>query len=160
MSMWKRVFYYNRKNCCSFFFGRNNTIWAFLEFLYSKLWIILYLCLVKYVCTVASKKFWSSMSFQNLVRVSQIKKIHCLIMTKCQKNDKKTTINVIKIDDRLWYLRPFYNGAFSSASKHDFDDQFFFLLATVHFVYHKCVLFNWINHFVTLVSFEEKRFFQ
>jgi hypothetical protein len=32
----------------------------------------------------------------------------------------------------LEYLRPFYNGAFSIASKHDFDDQFlFFLLATV-----------------------------
>jgi hypothetical protein len=25
-------------------------------------------------CTVASNKFWSSMSFQNLVRLSQIKK--------------------------------------------------------------------------------------
>jgi hypothetical protein len=42
----------------------------------------------KGVCTVASKKFWSSMSFQNLVRLSQIKKFPCLIMptsTKCQK---------------------------------------------------------------------------
>jgi hypothetical protein len=29
-------------------------------------------------------------------------------------------------------LRSFYNGALSIASKHDFDDQFFFLLATVH----------------------------
>jgi hypothetical protein len=35
------------------------------------------------------------------------------------------------------YLRSFYNGAFSIASKHDFDDQFF-LLATVLFFY----LFN------------------
>jgi hypothetical protein len=38
------------------------------------------------------------------------------------------TINVIQHDDI--YLRPFYNGAFSVVSKHDFDDQFF-LLATV-----------------------------
>jgi hypothetical protein len=36
------------------------------------------------------------------------------------------SINVIPHDDRSWYLRPFYNGAFSIASKHDFDDQFFF----------------------------------
>jgi hypothetical protein len=46
------------------------------------------------------------------------------------KNEKKMTINVIQHDDGLRYLRPFYNGAFSIASKHDFDDQFFFLLAT------------------------------
>jgi hypothetical protein len=41
------------------------------------------------------------MSFQNLVRLSQIKKIPCLIMpmsTKCQKNEKKMTINVIQHD--------------------------------------------------------------
>jgi hypothetical protein len=30
--------------------------------------------LLTYVPTVASKRFWSSMSFQNLVRMSQIKK--------------------------------------------------------------------------------------
>jgi hypothetical protein len=76
------------------------------------------------------------MSFQNLVRLSQIKKFSlCLITpmsTKCQKNEKKIdTINVIQHDDRLWYLRLFYNGAFSVVSKHDFDDQFF-LLATVN----------------------------
>jgi hypothetical protein len=34
------------------------------------------------------------MSFQNLVRVSQIKKIPCLIMTKCQKNEKKMITSV------------------------------------------------------------------
>jgi hypothetical protein len=69
------------------------------------------------------------MSFLNLVRLSQIKKIPCLIMTmstKCQKYEKKVTTNVIQHDDRLWYLRPLYNGAFSIASKYDFDDQFFF----------------------------------
>jgi hypothetical protein len=47
--------------------------------------------------TVASKKFWSSMSFQNLIRLSQIP---CLIMTmstKCQKNQKKMTTNVINM---------------------------------------------------------------
>jgi hypothetical protein len=41
------------------------------------------------------------------------------------------TINVIQHDDRLWYLRLFYNGAFSIASKNDLDDQNL-LLATVH----------------------------
>jgi hypothetical protein len=59
----------------------------------------------------------ASMSFQNLVRLSQIKKFPCLIMpmsTKCQKNEKKMTINVIQHDDGLWYLRLFYNGAFSA----------------------------------------------
>jgi hypothetical protein len=48
-------------------------------------------CDEKIFGTVASKKFWSSMSFQNLVRLSQIKKIPCLIMTmstKCQKMRK------------------------------------------------------------------------
>jgi hypothetical protein len=46
--------------------------------------------------------------------VSQIKKFPCLI-----------TQQSVKI------IGPFYNRAFSIASKHDFDDQFF-LLATVH----------------------------
>jgi hypothetical protein len=46
------------------------------------------------------------MSFQNLVRLSQIKNFSlCLITpmsTKCQKNEKKIdTINVIQHDDRL-----------------------------------------------------------
>jgi hypothetical protein len=41
------------------------------------------------------------------------------------------TINVIQHDDRLRYLQPFYNGAFSIMPKHHFDDQFF-LLATVY----------------------------
>jgi hypothetical protein len=45
--------------------------------------------------------------------------------TKCQKNEKKMTINVIQHDDRLRYLQPFYNGAFSIMPKHHFDDQFF-----------------------------------
>jgi hypothetical protein len=40
------------------------------------------------------------------------------------------TINVIQHDDRLCYLRLFYNGAFSITSKNDFDDQNL-LLATV-----------------------------
>jgi hypothetical protein len=38
--------------------------------------------------------------------------------TKCQKIEKKITINVI-----IGYLRLFYNGAFSIASKNDRDDQ-------------------------------------
>jgi hypothetical protein len=46
--------------------------------------------------------------------------------TKCQENEKKMTTNVIEHDDRLCYLRPFYNGAFFIVSKHDFDDHFFF----------------------------------
>jgi hypothetical protein len=41
------------------------------------------------------------------------------------------TINVIQHDDRLWYLRLFYNGAFSIASKIDLNDQNL-LLAIVH----------------------------
>jgi hypothetical protein len=41
------------------------------------------------------------------------------------------TINVIQHDDRLRYLRLFYNGAFSIASKNDLDDQNL-LLATAH----------------------------
>jgi hypothetical protein len=56
----------------------------------------------------------------------KFKKFPCLIMptsTKCQKIEKKMTINVIQYDDRLWYLRLFYNGAFSIASKNDLDDQ-------------------------------------
>jgi hypothetical protein len=51
--------------------------------------------------------------------------------TKGQKIEKKMTINVIQHDDRLWYLRMFYNGAFSIASKNDLDDQNL-LLATVY----------------------------
>jgi hypothetical protein len=50
--------------------------------------------------------------------------------TKCQKNEKKITINVIQHDNRLGYVRLFYNGAFSIASKNDLDDQNL-LLATV-----------------------------
>jgi hypothetical protein len=45
------------------------------------------------------------------------------------------TINVIQHDDRLWYLRLFYNGVFSIASKDDLDDQNL-LLATVHMCYY------------------------
>jgi hypothetical protein len=44
----------------------------------------------------------------------------------CQKNEKQMTINVIQHDDRLWYWRPFYNGAFSIVWKQDFDNQVFF----------------------------------
>jgi hypothetical protein len=41
------------------------------------------------------------------------------------------TINVIQHDDRLRYLQPFYNGAFSIMPKHYFDDQFFLLTAVL-----------------------------
>jgi hypothetical protein len=68
--------------------------------------------------------------------------------TKCQKIEKKMTINVIQHDDRLLYLRLFYNGAFSIASKNDLDDQNL-LLATVHveqiyvlFFYYSCCCCN------------------
>jgi hypothetical protein len=40
-------------------------------------------------CTVASKKFWSPMSFQNSLDCHKLTKNPCLIMpmsTKCQKN--------------------------------------------------------------------------
>jgi hypothetical protein len=58
--------------------------------------------------TVASKKFCSSMSFPNLVRLSQIENF-CLpdyahvnkVSKKLEKNMKKMTINVIQHDDRL-----------------------------------------------------------
>jgi hypothetical protein len=59
----------------------------------------------------------------------KLKIFPCLIMpmsTKWKKKLEKMTINVIQHDDRLWYLRPFYNGAFSVVSKHDFDNKFFF----------------------------------
>jgi hypothetical protein len=56
-----------------------------------------------------------------------------LTSTKCQKIEKKITINVIQHDGRLLYLRLFYNGAFSIVSKNDFDDQNL-LLATVDVV--------------------------
>jgi hypothetical protein len=36
------------------------------------------------------------------------------------------TISEILRDYRLRYLRQFYSGAFSIASKYDFDDYFFF----------------------------------
>jgi hypothetical protein len=81
------------------------------------------------VRTVSSNKCWSSMSFQNLVRLSQIKKIPCL-----SKKVEKIAITVVQLDEILLYLRPFYNGAFSIASKNDIDDQNL-LLATVHICY-------------------------
>jgi hypothetical protein len=61
---------------------------------------------VKYnfLSTVVSNKFWSSMSFQNLVRLSQIKKIFLpdyAHVNKVSKKEKKMTINVIQHDDRL-----------------------------------------------------------
>jgi hypothetical protein len=59
-------------------------------------------------CTVASKKFWSSMSFQNFVRLSQINKKSLPYYAHVNKVSKKfelllkkTTINVIQPDDRL-----------------------------------------------------------
>jgi hypothetical protein len=54
--------------------------------------------------TVASNKFWSSMSFQNLVRLSQIEKFSLpdyAYVNKVSKNEKKMTINVIQHVDRL-----------------------------------------------------------
>jgi hypothetical protein len=66
------------------------------------------------------------MSIQNLVRLSQIKNFSLpdyARVNKLSKNEQKMAINVIKHDDRLWYLWLFYNGAFSSASKNDIDDQ-------------------------------------
>jgi hypothetical protein len=84
--------------------------------------------------SVASNKFWLSMLFQNLVRLSQIWKISLpdyAHVNKVSKKLEKMTINVIQHDDRLWYLRLFYNGTFSIASKNDLDDQNL-LLATVH----------------------------
>jgi hypothetical protein len=69
------------------------------------------------------------MSLQNLIRLSQIENFSLpdyVHVNKVSKKWEKMTINVIQHDDRLWYLRPFYNGAFSVVSKHDFDDQFFF----------------------------------
>jgi hypothetical protein len=60
--------------------------------------------------------------------LTQIKKIFLTVyahVNKVSKNEKKMRINVIQHDDRLWNLRPFYNGAFY------IDDQNL-LLATVH----------------------------
>jgi hypothetical protein len=54
--------------------------------------------------TVASNKFWSSMSFQNVVRLSQIKKKSLpdyAHVNKVSENEKKMRINVIQHDDRL-----------------------------------------------------------
>jgi hypothetical protein len=54
--------------------------------------------------TVASNKFWPSMSFQNLVILSQISKISLPAyarVNKVSKNENKMTINVIQHDDRL-----------------------------------------------------------
>jgi hypothetical protein len=39
--------------------------------------------------TVASKKFWSSMSFQNLVRLSQVKKKSLPDLCSCQQSIQK-----------------------------------------------------------------------
>jgi hypothetical protein len=67
-------------------------------------------------------KFWSSISFQNLVRLSQILKFSLpdyAHVNKVSKYEKKMTINVTQHGDRLRYLRLFYNGAFSIASKND-----------------------------------------
>jgi hypothetical protein len=93
------------------------------------------------LCTVTSSKFWSSISFQNLVRLSQILKFSLpdyAHVNKVSKYEKKMTINVTQHDDRLRYLRLFYNGAFSIASKNDLDDQNL-LLATV------CTALRWFE---------------
>jgi hypothetical protein len=85
----------------------------------------------------------------------KFKKFPCLIMptsTKCQKIEKKMTINVIQHDDRLCYLRLFYNGAFLIASKNDLDDQNL-LLATVH-IYK--VTENFVSLFQSVNLFGEK----
>jgi hypothetical protein len=44
-------------------------------------------------CTVASNKFWSSMSFQNLVRLSHIKKFPLPDYTHVNKVSKKSENN-------------------------------------------------------------------
>jgi hypothetical protein len=80
--------------------------------------------------------FFTNLSDESIVFIIDVgKKIPCLILpmsTKCQRNEKKITINdeLMSYNIWLWYLRPFYNGAFSIVSKDDFDDQFF-LRATV-----------------------------
>jgi hypothetical protein len=64
------------------------------------------------------------------------------------KLSKNEIINVIQHDDRLLYLRSFYNGAFSIASKHDFDDQFFLLATTMaikFFIYNRLVTYSFSN---------------
>jgi hypothetical protein len=53
----------------------------------------------------------------------------------------------IQHDDRLRYLRLFYNGAFSIASKNDLDDQNL-LLATVHSMYILLKYFWKFNFFI------------
>jgi hypothetical protein len=45
--------------------------------------------------------------------------------TKCQKNEKKMTINVIQHDNRLLYLQLFYNGGLSIASKMTFTTKIY-----------------------------------
>jgi hypothetical protein len=71
------------------------------------------------------------MSFQNLVRLSQILKKSpsdfILTSIKCQKNGKKNTILM------------FHNRAFSIASKNDIDDL---LLATVLTIWLKQIIRN------------------
>jgi hypothetical protein len=70
--------------------------------------------------TVASNKFCH---FKILLDCHKLKKNPGLIMpmpTKCKKNEKKMTMNITEHDDRLGYLRRFYNGAF--ASKNDIED--------------------------------------
>jgi hypothetical protein len=62
------------------------------------------------------------MSLQYLVRSSQIKKNSLFDYAHINK--------VSKNDDRLRYLRPFYNGAFCIASNNDIDAQNL-LLATI-----------------------------
>jgi hypothetical protein len=64
-----------------------------------------HLLILNFHCTVASNKFWSSMSFQNLVTLSQIKKKslpdYAHVNKVSKKNENKMTINVIQHDDRL-----------------------------------------------------------
>jgi hypothetical protein len=79
----------------------NNNIWDCAEMppMFSPKYFTFFL-----VCTVASKKCWSSTSFQNLVRLSQIKNVSLpdySHVNKVSKNAKKMTMNAIQHDDRL-----------------------------------------------------------
>jgi hypothetical protein len=53
--------------------------------------------------------------------------------TKCQKNKKKMKINDIQHDDKFWYLRPFYNGVFSIASRNLLQNLAILLLNIIDF---------------------------
>jgi hypothetical protein len=87
----------------------------------------------------------------------KFKKFPCLIMrmsTKCQKKWKKCQLMSYKmmIGYELWYLRQFYNGTFSIASKNDLDDQNL-LLATVSWVILPSFNTYYAGHKILAVTF-------